>query len=43
MLAHCQGGLFNAADLARSLAVDSKTVARYLDLLSDLIQDGGRG
>ncbi len=37
MLAHCQGGLFNAADLARSLAVDSKTVARYLDLLCDLM------
>ena len=37
MLAHCQGGLFNAADLGRSLAVDSKTVGRYLDLLCDLM------
>ncbi len=37
MLAHSQGGLLNAADLARSLAVDGKTVARYLDLLVDLL------
>lgn len=37
MLAHLQGGLLNAADLARSLAVDAKTVARYLDLLVDLL------
>ena len=37
MLAHVQGGLFNAAQLARGLAVDGKTVARYLDLLSDLM------
>jgi hypothetical protein len=36
MLAHAQGGLFNAAQLARGLAVDGKTVARYLDLLVDL-------
>jgi len=37
MLAHVQGGLFNAAQLARGLAVDGKTVARYLDLLNDLM------
>ena len=37
MLAHVQGGLFNAAQLARGLAVDGKTVARYLDLLTDLM------
>lgn len=37
MLAHAQGGLFNAAHLARGLAVDGKTVARYLDLLVDLM------
>jgi predicted AAA+ superfamily ATPase len=37
MLAHAQGGLFNAAQLARGLAVDGKTVARYLDLLADLM------
>jgi predicted AAA+ superfamily ATPase len=37
MLAHVQGGLFNAAQLVRGLAVDGKTVARYLDLLVDLL------
>ncbi len=37
MLAHVQGGLFNAAQLARSLALDGKTVARYLDLMVDLM------
>lgn len=37
MLAHVQGGLLNAASLARSLAVDGKTIARYLDLLVDLL------
>jgi len=37
MLAHGQGGLLNAAQLARGLAVDGKTVARYLDLLVDLL------
>lgn len=37
MLAHAQGGLLNASDFARSLGVDSKTVARYLDLLVDLL------
>ena len=37
MLAHQQGGLLNAASLARALAVDGKTVASYLDLLVDLL------
>ena len=37
MLAHNQGELLNAANLARALAVDGKTVARYLDLLVDLL------
>ena len=37
MLAHAQGSLWNAAPLARSLALDGKTVARYLDLLVDLL------
>jgi predicted AAA+ superfamily ATPase len=37
MLAHTQGGLLNAAQLARGLAVDGKTIARYVDLLSDLM------
>ena len=37
MLAHVQGGLFNAANLARGLAIDGKTTARYLDLLVDLM------
>lgn len=37
MLAHQQGGLFNAADLARALGVDSKTVANYRDLMIDLL------
>ncbi len=37
MLAHVQGGISNAAQFARSLAVDGKTVARYFDLLVDLL------
>ena len=37
MLAHTQGGLFNAAALARGLGVDSKTIGRYLDLMVDLL------
>ena len=37
MLAHRQGAQLNAAELARSLQVDGKTVARYLDLLVDLL------
>jgi predicted AAA+ superfamily ATPase len=37
MLAHHQGGLLNAAQLARSLAVSGKTIAHYLDLMVDLL------
>lgn len=37
MLAHLSGGLLNAASLARSLGVDNKTVASYLDLMVDLL------
>jgi uncharacterized protein len=37
MLAHRHGSIFNAAELARSLAVDGKTVAGYLDLMIDLL------
>ena len=37
MLAHTQGGLLNAAALARGLGVDGKTVSRYLDLMVDLL------
>ena len=37
MLAHAQGGTLNAAQFARGLGVDGKTVARYLDLLVDLL------
>jgi predicted AAA+ superfamily ATPase len=37
MLAHNQGELLNSANLARALSVDGKTVARYLDLLVDLL------
>lgn len=35
MLAHCQGQLFNASQLAASLGVDSKTTRRWLDVLSE--------
>ena len=37
MLAHEQGQLVNAAKLAASLAVSGQTVARYIDLLCDLM------
>ena len=37
MLAHHQSGLLNAADFARALGVDGKTVASYLDLMVDLL------
>jgi len=37
MLAHQQGGVLNAAGLARGLGVSGKTVASYLDLLVDLL------
>ena len=37
MLAHNQGGLLNTAKLAASLAIDTRTLNRYLDLLVDLL------
>lgn len=37
MFAHHQGGLLNAAQLARSLGVSGKTIAHYLDLMVDLL------
>ncbi|MDE0530659.1 MAG: ATP-binding protein [Albidovulum sp.] len=37
MLAHLQCSTVNAAKLARGLSIDGKTVARYLDLLVDLL------
>ena len=37
MLAHNQSQMLNAANLARGLGVDGKTVAGYLDLLVDLL------
>ena len=37
MLAHSQGGLLNAAALARGLSVNGKTIASYLDLMVDLL------
>lgn len=36
MLAHEHGGLLNAAQIARSLAVSGKTLASYVDLFVDL-------
>ena len=37
MIAHLQGGLLNMANISRSLGVDGKTVAGYLDLMIDLL------
>jgi len=37
MLAHNQGGLLNAAQLARNLGVTGATIGRYVDLLVDLL------
>ena len=37
MLAHAQGTLLNASRLAAGLGVSSPTVARYIDLLNDLL------
>jgi predicted AAA+ superfamily ATPase len=37
MLAHNQVQMLNAANLARALGVDGKTIAGYLDLLVDLL------
>jgi hypothetical protein len=37
MIAHQQAGLFNSAEFARNLGVTKPTVARYLDLMVDLM------
>jgi len=37
MLAHMQGGILNASRLAGNLSVSGTTVARYLDLMVDLL------
>ncbi len=37
MFAHYQGGLLNAAQIARGLGVSAPTVAAYLDLMVDLL------
>jgi predicted AAA+ superfamily ATPase len=37
MLAHVQGGIANASQLAKSLELSSTTVSRYLDLMTDLL------
>ena len=37
MLAHNQGGLLNASQLAAGLSVSAPTVSSYVDLLSDLL------
>ena len=37
MLAHLQGSILNASQLARSLAISVQSVTRYIDLLADLL------
>lgn len=37
MLAHNQGGVFNASQLARNFDISSVTINRYLDLMVDLL------
>ena len=37
MMAHGQGNIINAANLARSLGVSGVTIGRYLDLMVDLL------
>ncbi|MDN3582809.1 ATP-binding protein [Mucilaginibacter flavus] len=37
MLAHIQGGIFNASQIAKSLEVSATTISRYLDLMVDLL------
>jgi predicted AAA+ superfamily ATPase len=37
MLAHRQGSLLNASELARALEVSTQSVTRYIDLLSELL------
>lgn len=37
MLAHNQGQLLNSSNLSKSLAIDSRSTNRYIDLLADLL------
>lgn len=37
MLAHKQGSILNAAEIARSLEISAQSVTRYIDLLVDLL------
>ncbi|WP_414693547.1 DUF4143 domain-containing protein [Pedobacter sp.] len=37
MLAHLQGGITNASQIAKSLELTSTTISRYLDLMVDLL------
>lgn len=37
MLAHIQGGISNASQLAHSLSVSTTTINRYIDLMADLL------
>ena len=37
MLAHCQASMINMAELSRSMGIDQKTVASYIDLLLQLM------
>ena len=37
MLAHNQGSILNASQLARNLEVSSVTISRYIDLMADLL------
>ena len=37
MLAHRQGCILNASEIARSLDVSTQSVNRYIDLLSDML------
>lgn len=37
MLAHSQGSVLNASNLARNLDVSGTTISRYLDLMTDLL------
>lgn len=37
MLAHLQGGMTNASQIAKSLELTSTTISRYLDLMVDLL------
>jgi hypothetical protein len=40
MVAHCHGGIWSAADPARSLGIGESTVRRYLDLFTGLLVVG---